>query len=99
FSQAGFDILLSDQTLIIRAVPLWLRHSLISQWLPDWLQQLPATAPDNLLCSMLTMLLNANSINATAVLTLAHEVLAAPQYWVSAPLQLESTLRLLPGHS
>lgn len=99
FSQAGFDILLSDQTLIIRAVPLWLRHSLISQWLPDWLQQLPETAPDNLLCSMLTMLLNANSINATAVLTLAHEVLAAPQYWVSAPLQLESTLRLLPGHS
>ncbi|HEX5793923.1 MAG TPA: DNA mismatch repair protein MutL, partial [Rheinheimera sp.] len=95
FSQLGFDMVLTDKVLIVRAVPGWLRQSTISQWLPAWLQQLAQQGADDLAASLLSMLLNANRVSATAVLNSAPQLLSAPQYWVGAPLQLEATLGML----
>jgi DNA mismatch repair protein MutL len=95
FSTAGFDILLTDQTLIVRAVPAWLRHTVLSQWLPQWLEQSAVLTTDKMLPSLLSMLLNANSVAASTVLASAYDVLSAPQFWHCVPLQLEQTLSLL----
>lgn len=95
FCTAGFDILLNDNTLIVRAVPVWLRHTILSNWLPQWLEQAAMPAAEKMLHNMLSMLLNANSIAASTVLASASGVLCAPQFWHSAPLQLEQTLSLL----
>lgn len=37
--QLGFDFLVSNQTLIVRAVPQLLKATRIDQWLPQWLNQ------------------------------------------------------------
>jgi len=36
----GFDLLIKDNTAIIRRVPIWLRHTAISQWFSAFLAQL-----------------------------------------------------------
>lgn len=95
FNQLGFDLLLSDKILIIRAVPSWLRHSPISQWLPLWLEQLCLDSPEPLITHLLSMLLNANRVSARAVLNSIPQLLNAPEFWLSVPLQLEATLSLL----
>ncbi|QBL10247.1 DNA mismatch repair endonuclease MutL [Rheinheimera sp. D18] len=95
FNQLGFDLLLSDKILIIRAVPSWLRHSAISQWLPLWLEQLCLDSPEQLIKHLLSMLLNANRVSARAVLHSIPQLLNAPEFWLSVPLQLETTLSLL----
>ncbi len=94
-SQAGFDFLLADQILIVRAVPSWLRHSMLSQWLPLWLQQLTTANAGDLLGNLLAMLLKANGVSAHSMLHCAPNLLTATQYWVSAPLQLDATLSVL----
>ena len=94
FNHAGFDLLLTDQTVIVRSVPAWLKQTAISHWLPLWLQQCPTG--DNLIQSLLSMLLKANGVSAAALLNYATEILHMPQFWVCAPLQLETTLSLLP---
>src|SRR5699024_6295084 len=95
FNQLGFDLLLSDKILIIRAVPSWLRHSAISQWLPLWLEQLCPDSPEPLVKHLLSMLLNANRVSARAMLHSIPQLLNAPEFWLSVPLQLETTLSLL----
>ena len=94
FNHAGFDLLLTDQTVIVRSVPAWLKQTAISHWLPLWLQQCPTG--DNLIQSLLSMLLKANGVSAAALLNCATEILRMPQLWVCAPLQLDATLSLLP---
>ena len=94
FNHAGFDLLLTDQTVIVRSVPAWLKQTAISHWLPLWLQQCPTG--DNLIQSLLSMLLKANGVSAAALLNCATEILRMPQFWVCAPLQLDATLSLLP---
>jgi len=95
FNRLGFDMLLTDQLLIVRAVPLWLRNTVVSQWLGEWLQQLCLQPVDDLCSHLLSMLLNANRVSAGAMLESAPQLLSAPQWWVSAPLQLEATLNSL----
>ncbi|WP_134057584.1 DNA mismatch repair endonuclease MutL [Rheinheimera aquimaris] len=95
FNRLGFDMLLTDQLLIVRAVPLWLRHTVVSQWLGEWLQQLCLQPVDDLCHHLLSMLLNANRVSAGAMLESAPQLLSAPEWWVSAPLQLEATLNSL----
>jgi DNA mismatch repair protein MutL len=87
-------MLLTDHTLIVRAVPGWLRQTVLNQWLEQWLQQLCQHDIQQPLQSLLSMLLNANGVSAATVLTCAAQLLDAPQYWVSVPLQLDTTLRL-----
>ena len=99
FSQAGFDLLLNDNTVIVRKVPAWLRQSVLSQWLPLWLEQLQETEETNSMTSLLSMLLNANRVSAHAVLQFAAELPQLPQLWVSSPLLLDETLNLLHSGS
>lgn len=94
-SQAGFDLLLTDQLLIVRAVPNWLRHSMLSHWLPLWLETTSPDGSGNLIISLLSMLLNAKGMTADTLLNSLPGVLSAPQYWACAPLQLDATLSAL----
>lgn len=95
FNRLGFDMLLTDQLLIVRAVPLWLRNTVVSQWLGEWLQQLCIQPVEDLCRHLLSMLLNANRVSAGVMLESAPQLLSAPEWWVSAPLQLEATLNTL----
>ena len=88
-------MLLTDQLLIVRAVPLWLRNTVVSQWLGEWLQQLCLQPVEDLCRHLLAMLLNANWVSAGAMLESAPQLLSAPEWWVSTPLQLEATLKSL----
>lgn len=97
FSAAGFDLLITDMTLIVRAVPAFLRQTVLSQWLPLWLDSNLPLGAANPLCSMLSMLLNANSLSAEAMLGFYPDIMTMPKLWCSVPLQLESTLSLLQG--
>ncbi|MEO3679269.1 DNA mismatch repair endonuclease MutL [Rheinheimera fenheensis] len=96
-SDAGFDVLLTDQTAIVRAVPAWLRQSLLSQWLPLWVSRV--SEQQDPLQLLLSMLLNANGVSAQQLLNLYPELFDTPSCWHSAPLQLDSTLaRLHEAH-
>ncbi|WP_240223284.1 DNA mismatch repair endonuclease MutL [Rheinheimera hassiensis] len=95
FSRAGFDMLLTDNTVIVRAVPDWLRQTVLGQWLPSWFEQLAQNSGDDVIGALLSMLLNANGVAAATVLNSAPPVLSLPEYWSYAPLQLDTTLGLL----
>ncbi|HSG53114.1 MAG TPA: DNA mismatch repair protein MutL, partial [Rheinheimera sp.] len=97
FSAAGFDMVITDMTLIVRAVPAFLRQTVLSQWLPVWLSDKLPDGAMNPMHSMLTMLLNANSFGAETMLSFYPDVMTMPELWVSAPLQLEATLNTLQG--
>ncbi|MEH8016894.1 DNA mismatch repair endonuclease MutL [Rheinheimera muenzenbergensis] len=94
-SQAGFDLLLTDLTAIVRAVPAWLRQTTLSQWLPLWLAQLeqqPTMEPLNCLVSML---LKDNGLDAYALLECLPDVMRQPEHWRYVPLQLDAAIRQL----
>uniref|UniRef100_A0A486XMB4 DNA mismatch repair protein MutL n=1 Tax=Rheinheimera sp. BAL341 TaxID=1708203 RepID=A0A486XMB4_9GAMM len=95
-STAGFDVLLTDNTLIVRAVPAWLRHCVISHWLEQWLSADSATGQDDLIYRLLSMLLTANGLAADTLLGCVPEVMADAEFWCSTPLQLDATIRALP---
>ncbi|SEH59964.1 DNA mismatch repair protein MutL [Rheinheimera pacifica] len=95
FSRAGFDMLLTDNTVIVRAVPDWLRQTVLGHWLPLWFEQLVQHSGDEVVGVLLSMLLNANEVAAVTVLKSVPQVLSLPEYWHSAPLQLDATLSLL----
>lgn len=95
FSRAGFDMLLTDNTVIVRAVPDWLRQTVLGHWLPLWFEQLVQQNSDNVPETLLLMLLNAEGVAAGTVLKSVPQVLSLSEYWVSAPLQLDATLSLL----
>ncbi|MBU1310814.1 MAG: DNA mismatch repair protein MutL, partial [Gammaproteobacteria bacterium] len=80
---------------IVRAVPAWLRHTTLSQWLPLWLSQLeqqPTMAPLN---SLVSMLLNDNGLDAYALLECLPDVMLQSEHWRYVPLQLDAAIRQL----
>lgn len=93
---AGFDLLLIDKLVIVRAVPAWLRQSALSQWLPEWLHRLSQRS-ENVIEMLLSMLLNANGIAADALLHSVPDVLCRPEFWRAVPLQLDNSIALLLG--
>ncbi|PKM18670.1 MAG: DNA mismatch repair endonuclease MutL [Gammaproteobacteria bacterium HGW-Gammaproteobacteria-15] len=95
FRRAGFDMLLTDNTVIVRAVPDWLRQTVLGHWLPLWFEQLVQHSDDEVVGVLLSMLLNANGVAAVTVLSSVPQVLSLPEYWCCAPLQLDTTLSLL----
>lgn len=95
FSGAGFDLLLTDNTVIVRAVPDWLRQTVLGHWLPLWFEQLAQDSSKDVTGILLAMLLNANGVTALTVLNCAPQLLSMPEYWRCAPLQLDATLDLL----
>ena len=94
-SQAGFDLLLTDLTAIVRAVPAWLRQTALSQFLPLWLSHLEQHQSTDPLTSLLSMLLNANGVDAQALLKSMPDVLRQTAHWHYVPLQLDAAVRQL----
>ena len=94
-SQAGFDVLLIDLTAIVRAVPAWLRHAVLSQYLPLWLSQLEQNHSADPLTSLLSMLLNANGVDARTLLKFMPDVLLQPEHWCYVSLPLDDVIRQL----
>lgn len=73
----GFDLLIKDNTAIVRAVPIWLRHTSISQWFGRFLEQLSQLGNMDLAARLLTLLLSENYLQAELLLNYYPEALSA----------------------
>ncbi|MDP5206724.1 DNA mismatch repair endonuclease MutL [Alishewanella sp. SMS8] len=67
-SALGFDLLLKDRTVIIRAVPIWLRHTAIGQWFGEFLSTLITVQTDGLAEALLDVLLRQGFLQADLLL-------------------------------
>jgi DNA mismatch repair protein MutL len=94
-SHLGFDFLVSDQTLIVRAVPVWLRQSAVAQWLPLWWQGWLQQQETQLLSLLLQQLLGSELLQASALVK--HFPLLSQQgpHWHAVPLDLTASIQLL----
>lgn len=73
----GFDLLIKDNTAIVRAVPLWLRHTAISQWFGKFLTCLAKAENQAPATMLLELLLSANYLQAELLLNYYPEALQA----------------------
>lgn len=64
----GFDLLIKDNTAIVRAVPIWLRHTAISQWFAEFLMQLSQINQADFATMLLSVLLKADYLKAELLL-------------------------------
>jgi len=94
-SHLGFDFLISNQTLIVRAVPAWLRQSAVAQWLPLWWQGWLQQQDTQLLSLLLQQLLGSELLQASALMK--HFPLLSQQgpHWHAVPLDLTASIQLL----
>ncbi len=94
-SHLGFDFLVSNQTLIVRAVPTWLRQSAVAQWLPLWWQSWAQQQETELLSLLLQQLLSSRVLQASALVK--HFPLLSQQgsHWHAVPLDLTASIQLL----
>jgi DNA mismatch repair protein MutL len=94
-SHLGFDFLVSNQTLIVRAVPAWLRQSAVAQWLPLWWQGWLQQQDTQLLSLLLQQLLGSAVLQASALVK--HFPLLNQQgpHWHAVPLDLTASIQLL----
>jgi DNA mismatch repair protein MutL len=92
-AELGFDLLLNNQTLIIRAVPELLRQSAFSQWLPLWWQQWPLTTANSteLLHILFQHGLKQHWFSAETFLNYFAPLLSEPQCWLAVPLDLTAS--------
>jgi DNA mismatch repair protein MutL len=96
--ELGFDLLLNNQTLIVRAVPELLRQSAFSQWLPHWWPLWPvtdSTTAADLLQILLHHGLKQHWFSAETFLNYFAPLLSEPQCWVAVPLDLTASLATL----
>ena len=94
-SHLGFDFLVSNQTLIVRAVPAWLRQSAVAQWLPLWWQGWSQQQDTQLLSLLLQQLLGSRVLQASSLMK--HFPLLSEQgpHWCAVPLDLTASIQLL----
>ncbi len=92
-AELGFDLLLNNQTLIIRAVPELLRQSAFSQWLPLWWQHWPVTTCNSaeLLQILFQHGLKQHWFSAEIFLNYFAPLLSEPQCWLAVPLDLTAS--------
>lgn len=90
----GFDFLINNQTLIVRAVPVLLKQTSLSQWLPSWWQLWPLELPANqfafLLQNLLKIGLKQHWFSAEIFLNYYAESLSDATVWQAVPLDLSS---------
>ncbi len=97
-AELGFDLLLNNQTLIVRAVPELLRQSAFSQWLPHWWLLWPltdTTTAADLLQILLQHGLKQHWFSAETFLNYFASLLSEPQCWVAVPVDLTASLARL----
>lgn len=88
----GFDLLIKEQTAIVRAVPVWLRDTTLSRWLPQWFALLSASEADNVAETLLELLLGNKILPATTLIPHFKPLLSEPSLLQAIPLQLTATL-------
>lgn len=75
--ELGFDLLIRDNTAIIRAVPQWLRHTAISDWFSLMLQQGRQAQQAVTATALLALLLSANFLQAEILLNYFSQLLTS----------------------
>ena len=91
----GFDFLVSNHSLIVRAVPAWLRQSAVAQWLPLWWQDWQCQQGAELLSALLQGLLSSGYVQASVLLTHFPQLNQHGLYWHAVPLDLTASVQLL----
>lgn len=75
----GFDLLLKDHTLVVRAVPIWLRHTMINQWFSPFLSQLDQLDSSEIATKLMQLLLTESYLQVQNLLHCYPEALVEPQ--------------------
>lgn len=91
----GFDFLVSNQTLIVRAVPAWLRQSAVAQWLPVWWQSFTLQSETELLGLLLRQLLQSAALQAASLVKYFPLLSQQGPHWHAVPLDLTTAIQLL----
>ncbi|RVU33219.1 DNA mismatch repair endonuclease MutL [Rheinheimera riviphila] len=97
-AELGFDLVLNNNVLIVRAVPLLLRQTALSQWLPLWWQQWPEHAeftPRQLLLHLLQSGLAQSWFSLSIFLNYFAPHLSEPSTWHAVPLDISVSQMLL----
>jgi DNA mismatch repair protein MutL len=97
-AELGFDLVLNNNVLIVRAVPLLLRQTALSQWLPLWWQQWPEQTESSarqLLLQLLQSGLQQNWFSLSIFLNYFAPHLSEPSSWHAVPLDISISQLLL----
>jgi len=97
-AELGFDVVLNNNVLIVRAVPQLLRQTALSQWLPLWWQQWPAHGESNvrqLLLQLLQSGLQQQWFSLSIFLNYFAPHLSEPSTWHAVPLDISVSQMLL----
>lgn len=94
--QMGFDLVLSNQVLIIRAVPQLLQGTPLSHVLPLWWSGWPAQTELTLMWQqLLHLLLSRQLLSLPLLLQTEVDLLQQPEHWCAVPVDLTGTRRQL----
>ncbi|WP_430458376.1 DNA mismatch repair endonuclease MutL [Rheinheimera sp.] len=94
--QMGFDLVLSNQVLIIRAVPQLLQGTPLSHVLPLWWAGWPAQTKLTLMWQqLLQLLLSKQLLSLHLLLQTEVDLLQQPEHWYAVPVDLTGTRRQL----
>ncbi|KKO44508.1 DNA mismatch repair protein MutL [Arsukibacterium ikkense] len=93
--QLGFDILLHDNTAVLRAVAPWLRATPLSQWLLQAAPLLAATTALAGSAALLSMLLSSNWLSGDTLIHYFAGLLTDSQHWHAVPLDLSNSILAL----
>lgn len=94
----GFDLVLNNNVLIVRAVPLLLRQTALTQWLPLWWQLWPTahlSDKSQLLLHLLQHGLQQQWFSLPVFLNFFAPHLSEPSTWHAVPLDISSSQQLL----
>ncbi len=97
-AELGFDLVLNNNVLIVRAVPQLLRQTALSQWLPLWWQQwseLPVSDVRQLLLQLLQSGMQQQWFSLSIFLNYFAPHLSEPSSWRAVPLDISSSQLLL----
>jgi DNA mismatch repair protein MutL len=94
--QMGFDLVLSNQVMIIRAVPQFLQGTPLAAVLPVWWAQWqePADLP-KLWRQLLRQLLNQQLLDPATLLQSQSALLQQPELWHAVPIDLTTSRQQL----
>jgi DNA mismatch repair protein MutL len=97
-AELGFDLVLNNNVLIVRAVPLLLRQTALSQWLPLWWQlwsEQLVTGVKPLLLQLLQSGLQQQWFSLAIFLNYFTPHLSEPSGWHAVPLDISASQMVL----
>lgn len=93
--QLGFNILVQDNTAIVRAIAPWLRSTSISQWLLSMLPLLCPAQPAQSARALMSMLLSSYWLSETVLISYFAAMLTEGERWLAVPLDLTNSIKAL----